>query len=110
MPPGAVVWKLPPPQMRMVIQGKTPGQLCEQLKDPSRNGGKSLEQIIEHITSDKLVGWGWNSWRRPYFAAAQPRRIRTRYFLLGPKRRRLPAIGLSYGMSTRLARWARKTC
>jgi hypothetical protein len=60
MPPGAAVWKLPPPQMRMVIQGKTPGQFCEQLKDPARNGGKSLEQIIEHVASDKLVGWGWN--------------------------------------------------
>jgi hypothetical protein len=60
MPPGAVVWKLPPPEMRMVIQGKTPGQFCEQLKDPARNGGKSLQQIIEHVSEDKLVGWGWN--------------------------------------------------
>ena len=60
MPPGAVVWRLPPPKMPMVIQGKTPRELCEQLKDPARNGGKTLQQIIEHVTSDKLVGWGWN--------------------------------------------------
>ncbi|HEY3130269.1 MAG TPA: hypothetical protein VGL91_12490, partial [Acidobacteriota bacterium] len=60
MPPGAPNWHLPPPQMRMVFVGKTPGELCSQLKDPSRNGGKTINQIIEHVTSDKLVGWGWN--------------------------------------------------
>jgi hypothetical protein len=60
MPPGAVVWRLPPPKMPMVVQGTTPRQLCEQLKDPARNGGKTLEQIIEHVTSDPLVSWGWN--------------------------------------------------
>jgi hypothetical protein len=59
-PPGAVIWRLPPPKMPMIFQGKTPGQLCEQLKDPARNGGKTLQQIVEHVTSDKLVGWGWN--------------------------------------------------
>src|SRR5271168_2694263 len=60
MPPGAAVWKLPPPKMPMVIQGKTVHEFCEQLKDPARNGGKTLEQIIEHVSSDPLVGWGWN--------------------------------------------------
>jgi len=60
MPPGAAVWKLPPPDMPMVIQGKTVHEFCEQLKDPARNGGKSLKQIIEHVSKDKLVGWGWN--------------------------------------------------
>ncbi len=60
MPPGAVVWRLPPPKMPMVFQGKTPRQLCEQLKDPASNGGRTLQRIVEHVTSDKLVGWGWN--------------------------------------------------
>src|SRR5208282_4014876 len=60
MPPGAVIWRLPPPKMPMVFEGKTPRELCEQLEDPARNGGKTLQQIIEHVTSDKLVGWGWN--------------------------------------------------
>ncbi|HEY3127823.1 MAG TPA: Isoquinoline 1-oxidoreductase subunit, partial [Acidobacteriota bacterium] len=52
-------------------------ELCSQLKDPSRNGGKTINQIIEHVTSDKLVGWGWNPGEgratpplsRPEFAA-----------------------------------------
>jgi len=60
MPPGAIIWRLPPPKMPMVFQGKTPHELCEQLKDPARNGGKTLQQIIVHVTSDRLVGWGWN--------------------------------------------------
>jgi hypothetical protein len=29
------------------------------MKDPARNGGKTLAQIVEHNRHDKLVGWGW---------------------------------------------------
>jgi hypothetical protein len=60
MPPGAPVWKLPPANMKMIFQGESAGQLCEQLKDPAQNGGRSLDQIVVHVTSDELVGWGWN--------------------------------------------------
>jgi len=60
MPPGAIIWRLPPPKMPMVFEGRSPHELCEQLKDPARNGGKTLQQIIEHVSADKLVGWGWN--------------------------------------------------
>jgi cytochrome c5 len=60
MPPGAVIWRLPPPKMPMVFQGETPRQLCEQLKDPKQNGGRTLAGIVEHVSNDKLVGWGWD--------------------------------------------------
>ncbi len=60
MPPGAPNWHLPLPQMPMVFEHKTPGQLCRQLKDPKQNGGKTLEQIFRHISSDPLVLWGWS--------------------------------------------------
>ncbi len=40
--------------------GKTPHDLCEQIKDEKRNGGKSLEAIVEHSAHDPLVAWGWN--------------------------------------------------
>lgn len=60
MPPGNPVWHLPPPEMPMVFEGKSPGQLAAQLKDPKRNGGKNLEQIFHHVSEDKLVLWGWN--------------------------------------------------
>jgi len=60
MPPGNPKWSLPPPNMKMVIQGETAGQFCRQLKDPAKNGHRTLAQIIEHVSSDDLVGWGWN--------------------------------------------------
>ena len=43
----------------MVFEGRTPGQLCRQLKDPEQNGGRTPEQIIEHLKTP-LVVWSWN--------------------------------------------------
>jgi len=60
MPPGNPSWHLPPEDMRMVFQGKSPKELAEQLKDPARNGHKTLQQLIRHVSSDTLVLWGWN--------------------------------------------------
>jgi cytochrome c5 len=60
MPPGNPKWSMPPANMKMVIQGETAGQFCRQLKDPAQNGHRTLAQIIEHVSSDDLVGWGWN--------------------------------------------------
>ncbi|HEU4405363.1 MAG TPA: Isoquinoline 1-oxidoreductase subunit [Polyangiaceae bacterium] len=55
--PGAPNWHVAPREMAWA--GKSPRQICEQMKDPKRNGGKSLEKIVEHNAHDKLVGWGW---------------------------------------------------
>jgi hypothetical protein len=55
--PGAPKWHLAPRQMAWV--GKTPRQICEQMKDPKRNGGRALAQIVDHNAHDELVGWGW---------------------------------------------------
>jgi len=60
MPPGNPVWRLPAESMRMEFQGKTPGELARQLKDPKENGGKTLEQLLRHVAEDKLVRWGWD--------------------------------------------------
>ena len=38
---------------------KTLAQICEQIKDPARNGGRSLEELVHHIGTDSLVGWAW---------------------------------------------------
>lgn len=56
--PGAPKWALAPIEMAWV--GKTPREICEQMKDPRRNGGKTLAQIVEHNAHDELVAWGWN--------------------------------------------------
>ncbi|HWY26804.1 MAG TPA: hypothetical protein VNY97_02650 [Candidatus Angelobacter sp.] len=60
MPPGNPKWGLPPPEHKMVFVGRTPAQLCRQLKDPKQTGGRSLAQLLTHVSSDDLVGWGWN--------------------------------------------------
>jgi len=60
MPPGNPNWHLPPPEMRMVFEGKSPGELARQLKDPKLNGGKTLEEILHHVAEDSLVLWGWD--------------------------------------------------
>jgi len=44
----------------MVFQGRSPAELCAQLKDPAQNGGKTLAQLLEHVAHDPLVAWGWN--------------------------------------------------
>ncbi|MFL5344511.1 MAG: Isoquinoline 1-oxidoreductase subunit [Hyalangium sp.] len=56
--PGAPNWHLAPKSMAWV--GHTPHAVCEQLKDPSRNGGRTLAQIVDHNAHDELVGWGWH--------------------------------------------------
>jgi hypothetical protein len=55
--PGAPKWHLAPKPMAWV--GRTPRALCEQVKDPARNGGKSLAAIVDHAAHDPLVAWGW---------------------------------------------------
>ncbi|MCI0744124.1 MAG: hypothetical protein L0Y58_01860 [Verrucomicrobia subdivision 3 bacterium] len=60
MPPGHPEWHLPPADMPMVFEGRSPAQLARQLKDPKQNGGKTLEEIIRHVSEDSLVLTGWN--------------------------------------------------
>jgi cytochrome c5 len=59
MPPGNPKWSLPSPEHKMVFVGRTAAELCRQLKDPKQTGGRSLQQLIEHVSSDDLVAWGW---------------------------------------------------
>lgn len=56
--PGHPKWHVAP--IEMAWQGQSLGQICRQIKDPSRNGGKSLAEIHEHMAHDSLVGWGWH--------------------------------------------------
>lgn len=56
--PGDPRWHLAPASMAW--EGKTLRQICEQIKDRSRNGGKSLAQLVAHNGTDHLVGYGWN--------------------------------------------------
>jgi len=58
MPPGAHDWHLPPSNMRMVFQGRSPHDLATQLKNRKQNGNKSFHDLIEHMNTD-LVKWAW---------------------------------------------------
>lgn len=55
--PGHPEWHLAPRDMGW--EGKSLHEICIQIKNPERNGGRSLEQLIDHIGSDTLVGWAW---------------------------------------------------
>jgi hypothetical protein len=45
---------------KQVSVDSAPAEICQQLKDPRQNGGKAIAQIIQHVTSDKLVMRGWS--------------------------------------------------
>jgi hypothetical protein len=56
--PGHPRWGMAP--IEMAWQGKSVSEICNQLKDPNRNGGRSLALLHEHAAGDDLVAWGWH--------------------------------------------------
>lgn len=60
LPPGAPGWHLPAADMPLVFEGRTPRELALQLADPAHNGKRSAQQLLEHVSHDPLVLWGWN--------------------------------------------------
>jgi hypothetical protein len=55
--PGHPEWHLAPREMAW--EGKTLDEICAQIKDRERNGGRSPEELVHHIGTDTLVGWAW---------------------------------------------------
>jgi hypothetical protein len=59
LPPGLEKgWHMPPPEMKLVFVGIAPTALCEQLKDPARNGNMDAAALRHHL-DDPLVRWAW---------------------------------------------------
>lgn len=56
--PGSPHWHLAPASMAW--EDKSLREICLQLKDKDRNGGKTLDEIVEHMAEDPLVAYGWN--------------------------------------------------
>ena len=56
--PGNSQWRLAPASMAW--QGRSLREICLQVKDTERNGGRSLSKIHEHVATDPLVGWAWH--------------------------------------------------
>lgn len=55
--PGHELWRLAPASMAW--QGRDLSEICDQIKDPARNGGKTLAEVVHHMGHDPLVGWAW---------------------------------------------------
>ncbi len=55
--PGAPHWGLAPRSMGWL--GLSHAELAEVLLDPATNGGRSHDELLEHMSEDALVRWAW---------------------------------------------------
>jgi len=60
-PRAGLDWRLPPAEFQWF--GKSSRQICNQLRDPERNGGRDAHGLAEHLVEDVghegFVLWGW---------------------------------------------------
>ena len=57
-PKVAQAWGLAPVEAEWF--GKTSSEICNQLKDPERNGDRTIRELAEHLDHDKVLQWAWN--------------------------------------------------
>ncbi len=88
--PGHKDWHLA--QASMAWQGRSLGQICAQIKDPKRNGGKDMAALIHHMAENSLVGWGWSPGAGADPGARNSGRVRGPDQGLGGERGALPLI------------------
>ncbi|UJH68770.1 hypothetical protein [Allomuricauda sp. SCSIO 65647] len=55
--PGAPEWSLAPHSMRW--EGLDRFEIAESMMDPQRNGGRTPEETLHHLTEHELVLWAW---------------------------------------------------
>lgn len=57
-----IAWQLAPVEFEWF--GKSRAEICAQLKDPERNGGRDWRELVEHLEHDASlngpVAWGWS--------------------------------------------------
>jgi hypothetical protein len=56
--PGAADWKMPPRTMMWATMSA--GEICRSIKNPARNGGRSLQGLLKHAIEDSLIQWAWD--------------------------------------------------
>ena len=57
-PPGTPVgWMLAPVEAYWF--GQSSLTICEQLRDPERNGGRTLNEVAQHLGHDLILRWAW---------------------------------------------------
>lgn len=61
-PRAGLAWQLAPVEFTWF--GQSPAQICAQMSDPERNGGRDYMGLAEHLVDDAghmgFVLWGWN--------------------------------------------------
>ncbi|MEO0911571.1 MAG: hypothetical protein AAFY59_01060 [Pseudomonadota bacterium] len=56
-PQVAAVWQLPPEEAEWF--GKPSAEICAQLRDPERNGGRTYLDLASHLDHDVILHWAW---------------------------------------------------
>jgi hypothetical protein len=54
----ATIWRLAPVEAEWF--GKRSNDICNQLRDPARNGGRTYKNIARHLDHDVILHWEWN--------------------------------------------------
>ena len=57
-PQVAMNWQLAPIEADWF--GKSSQEICAQLRDPERNGGRTMIELAEHLNHDLILHWAWN--------------------------------------------------
>ena len=54
----AAVWQLAPVEAEWF--GQSSDSICNQLRDPARNGGRSFAELADHLGHDVILHWAWS--------------------------------------------------
>lgn len=57
-PQVAMTWQLAPVEAAWF--GKSEVEICTQLRDPDRNGGRDMLALASHLDHDLILHWAWN--------------------------------------------------
>jgi hypothetical protein len=57
-PQVAMNWRLPPVEAAWF--GQTATHVCNQLRDPERNGGRDMMALAKHLGHDLILHWAWS--------------------------------------------------
>ena len=81
-------WQLAP--VEFIWFGKSGAEICSQLKDPERNGGRDAAGLLEHLRHDasleRIYSESVGAWRWPHDPAGNLRGSRQRHGSLGSRR------------------------
>ena len=68
--PGSPHWGLAPKSMAWTNLSKA--QIAEAILNPATNGGRTLDEVVHHLTEHELVLWAWTPGLNP---SGQPREV-----------------------------------